>query len=100
MGETGPLIMDASGNPIWFDPVSSNNRPQVVDFHTQTLFGKPVLIWWQGTIAGTVPSKLAPWHVAVGHFVIYNQHYQKIMTVRRTERSRVGLARALDYAAR
>ena len=82
VGQTGPLIMDASGNPIWFHPVSSNNRPQVVDFHTQTLFGKPVLIWWQGTIAGTVPSNLPPGTSLSGDFVIYNQHYQKIMTVR------------------
>ena len=40
VGETGPLIMDAAGNPIWFRPVSSNNRPQVLDFRTQTLFGE------------------------------------------------------------
>ena len=52
------------------------------DFHTQTLFGKPVLIWWQGTIAGTVPSKLPPGTPLSGNFVIYNQHYQKIMTIR------------------
>jgi Arylsulfotransferase (ASST) len=82
VGETGPLIMDAAGNPIWFHPVSSNNRPQVLDLHTQTLFGKPVLIWWQGTIAGTVPSTLPPGTSLSGDFVIYNQHYQKIMTVR------------------
>jgi len=82
VGETGPLIMDASGNPIWFHPVSSNNRPQVIDFRTQTLFGKPVLIWWQGTIAGTVPSNLPPGTPLSGDFVIYNQHYQRIMTVR------------------
>ena len=82
VGQTGPLIMDASGNPIWFNPVSSNNRPQVLDFHTQTLFGKPVLIWWQGTIAGTVPSKLPPGTPLSGNFVVYNQHYQKIMTIR------------------
>jgi hypothetical protein len=82
VGQTGPLIMDASGNPIWFDPVSSKNNPQVVDFHTQTLFGKPVLIWWQGTIAGTVPSNLPAGSSLSGDFVVYNQHYQKIMTIR------------------
>ncbi len=53
----------------------------MVDFHTQTLYGKPVLIWWQGTIAGTVPSNLPPGTPLTGDFVIYNQHYQKIMTV-------------------
>jgi len=54
----------------------------VIDFRTQTLFGKPVLIWWQGTIAGTVPSNLPPGTPLSGDFVIYNQHYQRIMTVR------------------
>jgi hypothetical protein len=82
VGETGPLIMDASGNPIWFLPVSSSNNPQVVDFHTQTLFGKPVLIWWQGTIGGTVPSNSPPGATVAGEFFIYNQHYQKMMTIR------------------
>ena len=82
VGQTGPLIMDASGNPIWFYPVSGNNVPQVVDFHTQTLYGKPVMIWWQGTIAGTVPSNLPPGTPLNGNFVVYNQHYQKIMTIR------------------
>jgi Arylsulfotransferase (ASST) len=82
VGETGPLITNAAGTPIWFRPVSSNNRPQVLDFHTQTLFGKPVLIWFQGTLAGTVPSSLPPGTPLSGTFVVYNQHYKKIMTIR------------------
>jgi hypothetical protein len=82
-GQAGPLIMDSSGNPIWFHPVSSDNRVQAIDFQTQTLFGKPVLTWWQGTIAGIAPSNLPPGtSLPGGHFVIYNQHYQKIMSVR------------------
>jgi Arylsulfotransferase (ASST) len=82
VGQTGPLIMDGSGNPIWFLPLSSNNRVQVVDFKAQTLFGKPVLIWWQGMIAGIAPSKLPPGTSLGGHFVIYNQNYKEIMSVR------------------
>jgi hypothetical protein len=81
VGQTGPLIMDAAGNPIWFQPISSNNRPQVLDFRVQILFGQPVLTWWQGTIAGTVPSKLPPGTALSGEFVIANQHYQQIRTV-------------------
>ncbi len=54
----------------------------MVDFHTQTLFGKPVLIWWQGEVAGIVPSSLPNGTSLGGSFVIYNEHYQKIMTVR------------------
>ncbi len=74
-------MMDPAGNPIWFQPVSANNRLQVLDFHTQTLFGKPVLITWQGTIAGTVPSNLPLGTPLSGDFVVYNQHYKKIMTI-------------------
>jgi hypothetical protein len=83
VGETGPLIMDGSGNPTWFHPLSSENRVQAIDFQAQTLFGKPVLTWWQGTIAGIAPSHLgAGTPLPGGHFVIYNQHYREIMSVR------------------
>jgi hypothetical protein len=82
VGQTGPLIMDGAGNPIWFRPFSSNNRVQVVDFQTQTLFGKPVLIWWQGQIAGITRSNLPLGTSLGGRFVIYNQHYQPILAVR------------------
>ena len=66
VGQTGPLIMDGSGNPIWFHPLSSDNRVQAIDFQAQTLFGKPVLTWWQGTIAGIDTEQLARWHAAAG----------------------------------
>lgn len=82
VGQTGPLIMGGSGNPIWFHPLSSSNGVQAIDFEAQTLFGKPVLTWWQGTIAGIAPSKLpAGSPLPGGHFVIYNEHYQEIMSV-------------------
>ena len=83
VGQTGPLIMDSAGNPIWFHPLSNDNSVQAIDFQTQTLFGKPVLIWWQGGIAGVEPSNLPTGTSLLGgHFVIYNQHYKQIMTVR------------------
>jgi hypothetical protein len=82
VGQTGLLIMDRAGNPIWFRPVSSNNRVQVVDFQTQTLFGQPVLIWWQGQIAGIVKSRSPAGTSLGGNFVIYNQNYRPIMTVK------------------
>ena len=82
VGQTGPLIMDGSGNPIWFLPLSSENRVQALGFQGQTLFGKPVLTWWQGTIAGLAQSHLAAGTpLPGGHFVIYNQHYKEIMSV-------------------
>ena len=83
VGQTGPLIMDNSGNPVWFLPVSSTNKKQVTDFRVQSYLGQPVLTWWQGTIAGTVPSDLPNGTALPGaRFYIYNDHYQKIMTVK------------------
>lgn len=82
VGETGPMIVDSSGNLIWFRPLSADNAKQAIDFQTQTLFGKPVLTWWQGTISGIAPSKLPPgFSLPGGHFVIYNDHYREIATV-------------------
>ena len=52
VGQTGPLIMDNAGNPVWFLPVSSNDKKQVADFRVQSSRGQPVLTWWQGTLAG------------------------------------------------
>ncbi len=83
VGQTGPLVMDNAGNPVWFLPVSSTNKKQVTDFRVQSYLGQPVLTWWQGTIAGTVPSDLPNGTPLPGaRFYIENDHYQKIMTVR------------------
>ncbi len=81
VGQTGPLMMDGTGNPIWFHPLSSDNSLLAFGFEAQTLFGKPVLTWWQGTVAGITPSQLPPGTPLGGEYVIYNQHYQEIMSV-------------------
>ncbi len=49
-GQTGSLIMDSTGNPFWFRPLSSPNLMNT-DFRVQQLGGKPVLTFWQGTLA-------------------------------------------------
>ena len=75
--------MDNAGNPVWFLPVSSTNKKQVTDFRVQSYLGHPVLTWWQGTIAGTVPSNLPDGTPLPGaRFYIDNDHYQRIMTVK------------------
>lgn len=43
--QSGPMIMDNAGRPIWFAP---NDGGYVTDFRAQTYQGKPVLTWWQG----------------------------------------------------
>lgn len=49
-GQPGALIMDNEGNPIWFRPLNTPNLMNT-DFRMQTLNGKPVLTFWQGTLA-------------------------------------------------
>lgn len=49
-GQPGSLILDNSGNPVWFLPLNSPNLMNT-DFRMQQLGGKPVLSFWQGTLA-------------------------------------------------
>lgn len=52
VGQTGALIMDQTGDPVWFRPLKSRYL-QNTDFKVQRYKGKPVLTMWQGTISGT-----------------------------------------------
>ena len=64
------MILDPSGNMIWFQPLPANQL--ATDFRVQQLNGQPVLTWWQGyTNNGS----------GRGEGVIYNTHYQQIATV-------------------
>lgn len=49
-GQPGALMVDNGGNPYWFRPLSSPNLMNT-DFRMQTFDGKPVLTFWQGTLA-------------------------------------------------
>ena len=49
-GQPGSLILDNEGNPLWFRPLSSPNLMNT-DFRVQEFKGKPVLTFWQGTLA-------------------------------------------------
>ena len=49
-GQPGSLIVDNNGNPVWFRPLSSPNLMNT-DFRMQKLYNKPVLTFWQGTLA-------------------------------------------------
>ena len=48
MRQAGPMIVDDSGEPIWFRAL---RRLQAFDVRVQRYGGKPVLTWWQGTAA-------------------------------------------------
>lgn len=45
--DTGPLIMDDRGEPIWIGP---GGAPSRINLHATEYGGKPVLAWWEGTI--------------------------------------------------
>ena len=68
--QNGPMLLDPSGNLIWFQPLPPNAL--ATDFRVQQLGGQPVLTWWQGyTNNGS----------GRGVGVIYNTSYQQIATV-------------------
>ena len=46
-GQRGPLILDDGGNPVWFQPLQSE-EPDTMDFKVQSYRGEPVLTWWVG----------------------------------------------------
>ena len=44
-GQRGALIVDDSGEPIWFNPSNPNTT---MDFRAAVYKGRPVLTWWEG----------------------------------------------------
>ncbi|MUT68842.1 hypothetical protein GOM71_23525 [Paenibacillus sp. NEAU-GSW1] len=83
IGQTGALMMDQKGNPIWFQPLESR-FVQNTDFRVQQYKGEAVLTMWQGTISGTQSAdpNLPDGDAEPGAFyLIYNQHYQVIKTI-------------------
>jgi hypothetical protein len=68
--QAGPLILDARGRPIWFDPLTGGNA--ATDLAVQQYQGQSVLTFWQGSIANGTGQ---------GDDVIMNHAYQPIATV-------------------
>ncbi|QKV90690.1 aryl-sulfate sulfotransferase [Streptomyces sp. NA02950] len=88
IGQTGSLISDDAGNPIWFRPLSSTSL-QNADFKVQTYHdsrtgaSQPVLTWWQGSIA--IPPRYTNLPGGApepgGCYYIYDSHYRLFRTV-------------------
>jgi len=68
--QAGPLILDDRGQVVWFEPLETHG---VTDFRVQTYRGKPVLTWWQGQSDQGIGN---------GHYVIVDDRYRQIATVR------------------
>jgi hypothetical protein len=71
-GQYGPMILDDSGQPVWFRPVQYNDE-YAMDFKVQHYRGEPVLTWAEG-------------RVVAGHgldeYVILDSSYQEITRLR------------------
>jgi EmrB/QacA subfamily drug resistance transporter len=72
-GQSGPMILNSRLQPVWFQPVPESDVAS--NLSLQTYQGKPALAYWQGyvTNAGATQS---------GEYVILNQHYQTVATLR------------------
>jgi hypothetical protein len=68
-GQSGPLILDHSLQPVWFRPVPQNVLAN--NLTTQTYNGKPALSWWQGIVTNTGA-------IVSGEDVVVDQHYKTV----------------------
>lgn len=70
--QAGALIVDASGQPVWFNPVRYGSW--VSNFRVQTYRGEPVLTFWQGVVR--------PPGFGHGEGVILDSSYRQVGLVR------------------
>jgi EmrB/QacA subfamily drug resistance transporter len=73
VGQSGPLILDDSLQPVWFHPVPQSLVAS--NLSLQTYEGKPALGWWQGVVTNTGATES-------GEDVVVNQHYQTVATLK------------------
>jgi EmrB/QacA subfamily drug resistance transporter len=73
VGQSGPLILDRSLQPVWFQPVPV--KVVAANLSLQTYEGKPALAWWQGRVTNTGATE-------TGEDVVVNQHYQPVARLR------------------
>jgi hypothetical protein len=71
-GQSGPMIVDGSGQLVWFKPAPKGIT--ATDFQVERYEGKPVLVWWQGAI----PSL----GIGFGTDEIYDSHYHPLAQIR------------------
>ncbi|HZE06529.1 MAG TPA: arylsulfotransferase family protein, partial [Solirubrobacteraceae bacterium] len=69
VGQSGPLMLDAKLQPVWFRPVPTNVVAS--NLEAQTYDGRPVLSWWQGVVTATGA-------IDRGEDVVVNNHYQTV----------------------
>jgi EmrB/QacA subfamily drug resistance transporter len=75
VGQSGPLILDRSLQPVWFKPVPE--KIVASNLSLQSYEGKPALAWWQGRVTNTGATE-------TGEYVVVNQHYQQVAHLKAT----------------
>ena len=73
VGEGGPLMLDNKLQPVWFNPVGTNQLAG--NLRAQSYLGKPVLTYWQGLISSVGET-------TSGQFIVVDQHYKKIASIK------------------
>ncbi len=76
VGQSGPLILDDSLQPVWFQPVPETLVAS--NLSLQRYDGKPALAWWQGVVTNTGSTES-------GEDVVVNQHYQTVARLKATD---------------
>ena len=71
-GQYGPMILDESGQLVWFKPLARGTR--AADFRVQSYEGAPALTWWQDPLIAGGSSKSG--------LVIADSSYKTIAVVR------------------
>jgi Arylsulfotransferase (ASST) len=73
-GQQGPMILDRSGDLVWFKRLSANGTTHLRAFNlrVQAYRGEPLLTWWQGAVVEGHGE---------GHYVLANSRYEQVMTV-------------------
>lgn len=81
VGDYGPEILEANGNPVWEHPLgepikigSTTYHKVAMNFHPTTYEGRPVLVWWEGYVT--------PQGLGNGEWEIVNQRYQAVGKLR------------------
>jgi EmrB/QacA subfamily drug resistance transporter len=75
VGQSGPLMLDRSLQPVWFQPVPE--RLVASNLSLQTYRGKPALAWWQGAVTNTGATES-------GEDVVVDQHYRTVARLKAT----------------
>src|SRR3954454_1917881 len=72
VGTGGPMILDSKGRYVWLK-AAPKTAPDTLNLQVQRYKGKPVLTYWDGTVANT-GEMLGNWHVL-------NDRYKEIAKI-------------------